>query len=181
MTLERERGKEHTPVNSGEDELVYLEAEIPPYTRVTLGSESGSKVEAVAPSEPRERDGWCWGYNVRVADSLSNVLTECPFEGGYDLTFGTSERGRPVSEIAGDDTVPQFNHLLVVFGGVAGIEVAVKADKELRKLELESPEKLFDYWVDLVPGQGSRTIRTEEAVWLGLMGVKDIASSKGIS
>jgi len=27
---------------------------------------------------------------------------------------------------------------------------------------------LFDTWVNLVPSQGSRTIRTEEAVWIGL-------------
>jgi predicted SPOUT superfamily RNA methylase MTH1 len=31
---------------------------------------------------------------------------------------------------------------------------------------------LFDAWVNLVPGQGSRTIRTEEAVEFGLCALK---------
>ena len=35
-------------------------------------------------------------------------------------------------------------------------------------------EKLFDHWVNLLPGQGSRTIRTEEAVWLGLTGLRGL-------
>ena len=31
---------------------------------------------------------------------------------------------------------------------------------------------MFDYWVNLVEGQGSRTIRTEEAIEIGLAGLK---------
>ena len=44
---------------------------------------------------------------------------------------------------------------------------------------LEGPEKLFDYWVDLCPGQGSRTIRTDEALWIGLMGVRGLVVGNG--
>jgi predicted SPOUT superfamily RNA methylase MTH1 len=35
--------------------------------------------------------------------------------------------------------------------------------------------------VNVCPGQGSRTIRTEEAVWLALMGIKDVVMRKGRS
>jgi hypothetical protein len=52
----------------------------------------------VAPSTPTTELGYAWGYNVRQASSVSNVLLESPFEGGYDLTIGTSERGQDVTE-----------------------------------------------------------------------------------
>ena len=70
--------------------------------------------------------------------------------------------------------------MLVVFGGVAGLEAAFRADKELVGMEAVGPESLFDFWVNLREGQGSRTIRTEEAVWLGLMGLRDVVREKGL-
>ena len=141
--------------------------------------------DAVAPSAPREQDGYYWGYSVRSCISLSTVLTEAPFEGGYDLTIGTSERGIPVSNLlhprdsSSLPPVPTYSHMLIIFGGTAGLEPAVEADPELVAMGLKGPEKLFDYWINLCPGQGSRTIRTEEAVWLGLMGLREVVLSKG--
>lgn len=53
-----------------------------------------------------------------------------------------------------------FSHLILVLGGVQGIEAAVDADQSL---ELSSGESssLFDFWLNTCPNQGSRTIRTE--------------------
>lgn len=64
---------------------------------------------------------------------------------------------------------------------MAGIEAAVKGDTELagKGVSPGEAEKLFDYWVNVLPGQGSRTIRTEEAVWLGLMGLQGIVKRNG--
>ena len=70
--------------------------------------------------------------------------------------------------------------MLIVFGGVAGLEVAVDADPELVQMGVKEPQKLFDHWINLCPGQGSRTIRTEEAVWLGLMGLRDVVLNKSL-
>ncbi|EGE78878.1 deoxyribose-phosphate aldolase [Blastomyces dermatitidis ATCC 18188] len=151
----------------------------PENTRVTVkfgASKDPSEVaEVVSPVTPREEMGYYWGYSVRRCSSLSTVFTECPFEGGYDLSFGTSERGAPLSDVIAGH-VPKSEHLILVFGGVAGLEAAVKADKELQEkgLKPSEAEKMFDYWINMVPGQGSRTIRTEEAVWLGLMGLKGV-------
>ena len=183
----------NTLVNVGFPDPVPIPTSIPANTRVTVefteemargSQEALSRAVPVAPSDPREKVGFYWGYNVRPASSLSTVLTECPFDGGYDLTFGTSERGVPISTLqnpASDSPpMPQFKHMLVVFGGIAGLEGAVKADEELQKMGMDEPQSLFDYWVDLCPGQGSRTIRTEEAVWIGLMGLRNIVLSKGI-
>ena len=189
-----EAGNSGTLVDAGFGHPVAVPTMIPPNTRVTLRfpdntshadiDSSELTAEAVAPSAPREEAGYYWGYSVRSASSLSTVLTESPFNGGYDLTFGTSERGLPISCLSNASSdqarVPEFKHMLIVFGGVAGLEVAVKADDELRKMGISEPSGLFDYWVNLCPGQGSRTIRTEEAVWLGLMGLRDIVVDKGI-
>ena len=183
----------HSYIDTGLRERVFVPSIIPPDTRVTVKFKDVEKLaavpgkellaEAVAPSAPREEAGYYWGYSVRSAGSLSAVLTECPFDGGYDLTFGTSERGIPLPDLndasSSQHIVPGFNHMLVVFGGVAGLEVAVKADEELERLGVKGPEALFDHWVNLCPGQGSRTIRTEEAVWLGLMGLRGLVLNRG--
>lgn len=187
-----------TYVETGLPHKVAVPTSIPPNARVTLkfsDEASSSNINdasltaaAAAPSAPREEAGYYWGYSVRCAPSISTVLTECPFDGGYDVTFGTSERGTPLSALihpaAGSDLsspIPEFCHLLIVFGGVAGLEVAVTADQELAGLGVMEPKDLFDYWVNLCPGQGSRTIRTEEAVWLGLMGLREVVVGKGRS
>ncbi|MCJ1393572.1 hypothetical protein MMC18_006447 [Xylographa bjoerkii] len=181
-------------VNAGFKTPISIPASIPPHTRVTLKFPSSRPppdfqtaeliAEAVAPSAPREEAGYYWGYAVRAASSLSNVFTECSYDGGYDLTFGTSERGVPLTSLATaspeESPIPEFKHMLVVFGGVAGLEVAVKADPELAGIGVTQPEKLFDHWVNLCPGQGSRTIRMEEAVWLGLMGLRNVVLDRGI-
>lgn len=133
------------------------------------------KAEAVSPEEPREEGGYYWGYNVRRAGCISDVFTECGYDGGYDMTIGTSERGVDVQDLYGEDEeqkVGKFKHLLVVFGGLAGLEVAVKNDEELQKLGVVEAQEVFDRWINVCPGQGSRTIRTEEAVWIGLMGLR---------
>ena len=167
--------------------VTVAEEQIPPDTRVTLKFVPGAEAvaqdeaeevilaEAVAPDEPRENGGYYWGYKVRRAGSLSDVFTECGFEQGYDITIGTSERGSDVETLyAGDENqrLGKFKHLLIVFGGVAGLEIAVKNDSELKKLGVEEAKEVFDRWINICPGQGSRTIRTEEALWIGLMGLR---------
>ena len=138
-------------------------------------NETSTEADAVAPTAPKEEAGYYWGYAVRRCSSLSTIFTDCPYEGGYDASVGTSERGEPVSKVLERDP-RQPEHMLVVFGGVAGLEAAARADPELgaKGISSENVSDLFDYWINVLPGQGSRTIRTEEAVWLGLMGLRDM-------
>jgi methyltransferase len=166
------------------------DCEIPKNTRVTVKLTSQVHPElgalAVDPAAPREEAGYYWGYQVRRAESLSAVFTESPFDGGYDLSVGTSERGVAIADVlatgnnreqegsAPTVAYPAYRHLLVVLGGVAGIEAAISADPELisKGLTPNTAADLFDYWVNVLPHQGSRTIRTEEAVWLALMALR---------
>lgn len=120
----------------------------------------------VSSAEPREQLGTYWGYMTRQAPSLRHVWEDCPFPGGYDLKIGTSERGT-VSVDDADFGLPKFRHALVVFGGVAGIEECVTADETI-PVSGEDAHTLFDMWVNTCPSQGSRTIRSEEAVLISL-------------
>ena len=179
----------HSMVDAGLDNNVRIEAHVPEGMRVTVDLESRSANrgqsreylgEAVAPSEPRERQGYYWGYAVRRAVSLSSVFTECPFEGGYDYCIGTSERGSPVQEFTRRIETPRkWNHLLIAFGGIAGLEAAVGNDAELEG-KVGNPSDLFDVYLNLVTGQGSRTIRTEEAIWCACMGLKAWVEDTGM-
>ncbi|XP_054769585.2 putative methyltransferase C9orf114 [Lytechinus pictus] len=117
-----------------------------------------SPCKVVSPSAPRLEAGLYWGYSVRLASSLGAVFTGCPFSAdGYDLTIGTSERGTTANKV----DLPYFKHALIVFGGVQGLEFSLEMDQALL---VSDPSVLFDHYVNVCPNQGSRTIRTEEAV-----------------
>lgn len=84
-------------------------------------------------------------------------------QGGYDVKIGTSEHGSRAS--GADLHVPPFQHLLVSFGGPKGLEDAMQRDVAVGN---SAPSALFDMYVNTCPDQGSRTIRTEEAILISL-------------
>jgi hypothetical protein len=101
-----------------------------------------------------------------MASSIKDIFDGCPFGDAYDLKIGTSERGdRSVEDKS--FKLPKYEHALVVFGGVAGIEECVDADEAL-KLPGSKSKSLFDVWLNTCPYQASRTIRTEEAILISL-------------
>ncbi|XP_072227515.1 putative methyltransferase C9orf114 homolog [Leuresthes tenuis] len=119
----------------------------------------------VAPHVPRTQGGLYWGYTVRLASCLSSVFTESPYKDGYDLTIGTSDKGSSLDQAA----LSPFKHLLVVFGGLQGLEASLDADQNL---DVTDPSVLFDLYLNTCPGQGSRTIRTEEAILISMAGLR---------
>ena len=120
----------------------------------------------ILPAQIREETGQYWGYTVRLASSLSKVFEDLPDEWGeYDLTVGTSERGASIDT----QRHKPFKHGLVVFGGVRGLEHSFGQDERMKNSEIEQVADLFDMWLNVMPtGQGSRTIRTEEAILVSL-------------
>jgi methyltransferase len=162
-------------IEVGIGQVLLPNEELQPYTRVTVDMSrvqepSSTKdyltnARVVPATQPTTKEGYYWGYTTRQATSLSAILSECTYPNGYDFVIGTSERGTPLQgKVA---SLPRFRHLLVVFGGQAGIEAAAENDKTL-PLDGGDVAGLFDWWVNGVPGQGSRTIRTEEALWIVL-------------
>lgn len=119
--------------------------------------------QVVSPTSPRDEAGIYWGYTTRMASSIGAIFDECPYEGGYDVKVGTSERG----DVSIDDSrfslkkkqpsgekkekssdftkESKFDHLLIVFGGVSGIEESVDADESMT-LSGEDSKKMFDVW-----------------------------------
>lgn len=126
------------------------------------------KATVVSPSLPRAETGIYWGYTVRIASCLSEIFTKSPYEDGYDLTIGTSDKGENVHELKPKSL--RFNHALIVYGGLQGLESALENDE---KLTVDDPSLLFQEYVNTVPGQGSRTIRTEEAILISLAALED--------
>ena len=68
--------------------------------------------------------------------------------------------------------------MLVVFGGVAGLEACVDASEDM-KVPAAKTHTLFDVWLNICPDQGSRTIRTEEAVPITLARLRPLVVKSG--
>ncbi|XP_043222003.1 putative methyltransferase C9orf114 isoform X1 [Amphibalanus amphitrite] len=149
-------------VNIGLTREVRADRLLEPGVRVTLRLDpDGRRGTVVPPRTPRIEMGTYWGYSVRMALSLADVFAQCLHPGGYDLLLGTSDKGDPLDQLE----LPAAQHALIVFGGVQGLEAALENDE---KLTLDDPADLFDLYVNSCPGQGSRTIRTEEAILITL-------------
>ncbi|WPH00953.1 DUF171-domain-containing protein [Acrodontium crateriforme] len=183
----QKRGEVVTVLDCGIEQEVIVPVQLEPATRVTvkMAETSGDgflEGEAVSPCAPREENGFYWGYTARLAASLSAVFTECPFDGGYDMSVGTSSQGEALSYVLEarheSHIAPDWNHLLLVFGGEAGLEGALSADKDLQMAGVTEAKELFDRWVNLVPGQACRTIRTDEAIWIGLTGLSGLVLTR---
>lgn len=157
-------------VNVGLLNDILVDKQLPEGLRVTVKIPIQSEIKSkklkgkiVSPSEPRRVTGIYWGYNVRIANCISQVFSQSPYEDGYDLTIGTSDKGTNVHKVS--NKALKYNHLLIVFGGIFGLESAVENDDNLT---VDDPSLLFDNYLNVVPNQGSRTVRTEEAVLITL-------------
>ncbi|KAL9940701.1 hypothetical protein V8E36_000189 [Tilletia maclaganii] len=176
-----------------------IEVEVPASSRPELGTrvtvrmpEDGiSSPSLCSPREPAEHAGLYWGYTVRLAPSLGLALSDAPpaLGGAYDLLIGTSERGTTIDRLLaepnhdGGALAKSYRHAIVVLGGLSGLEDAVERDKSL-EAGADEAHALFDVWVNLVEGQGSRTIRTEEALMIALARLKgplDVAGRSNTS
>ncbi|GAB0096878.1 C9orf114 [Sergentomyia squamirostris] len=162
-------------VNIGLRHNAVVSETLTPGIRVTVQLPDGYDPEkknlrgiVVSPSLPREETGVYWGYSVRIADSISTVFSQSPHDDGYSLILGTSDRGKNIHEIEAKSL--NYNNGIIVFGGVMGIEYALENDQNLSGTD---PSILFDHYINTAPNQGSRTIRTEEAVLITLAGLQD--------
>jgi len=146
-------------------------AQRPPSKRLTYRS-----AKVVSPDTPRVEAGLYWGYRVRLVGTLSSVFHGSEL-GSYDFVIGTSERGRRVDspeivqKVRASAGAGRLQHLLIVFGGVQGLESSAGGDERLIARGCGTSwtvAELFDIYVNTCPNQGSRTIRTEEAILISL-------------
>ncbi|KAJ4969317.1 hypothetical protein NE237_016018 [Protea cynaroides] len=169
LTLKEKAGDSMgTLVDVGLSKSVVIDQVLDPGIRVTVVMGSNRYLEqdylhkVVTSSEPREM-GFYWGYKVRYASDVSSVFKQCPYEGGYDHAIGTSEHGLIVN--SSELILPKFRHLLIAFGGLAGLEESIEEDSNLKG---NNVRQVFHSYLNTCPHQGSRTIRTEEAIFISL-------------
>ncbi|WKX98436.1 hypothetical protein Q1695_013822 [Nippostrongylus brasiliensis] len=139
--------------------------QLPATTRVTveitnLGTNSkrysGKLVNA---RKVRERTGKYWGYSVKLATSMKEVIDRKK----YDVIIGTSPRGEAISGMY----INTLNDIrvLLVFGGVSGVDAALEAEEALSETRAE---EAFDRLVNSLPNKGTNSERVEENVFITL-------------
>lgn len=133
-------------VNKSLPENLRVTVKLPPTTDLKSKKLKG---KIVSPSEPRRATGIYWGYNVRIANSISQVFSQSPYRNGYDVTIGTSDKGENIHNV--ENKSVKFNHLLIVFGGLFGLENAIENDETMT---VDDPSLLFDHYFNVVPEQG---------------------------
>jgi hypothetical protein len=102
-----------------------------------------------------------WGY---VVTAQLGSLTRAVQDAGADLVVGTSRKGIEFADVA-DKLAARWTaagSILVVFGSPARGLHEIASDEGLRL------EELMDFVVNTVPGQGTETVRTEEAILASL-------------
>lgn len=100
-----------------------------------------------------------WGYNVSTAASLRQVIGR-----DWDLRIATSRQGEAFTKVTKELSVRwgTASGILVVFGSpTRGLD-------EIAKAEGARLAELVDFVVNTIPGQGTETVRTEEAVLASL-------------
>ncbi|PIO69108.1 hypothetical protein TELCIR_09084 [Teladorsagia circumcincta] len=115
--------------------------------------------EAVQCKKSSRKTGKYWGYSVKLATSLKEVLDRKKF----DVIIGTSPRGEPVTNMF-LNTLNDIQ-VLLVFGGVSGVDAALEAEEALTETRAE---EAFDRLVNSLPNKGTNSERVEENVFITL-------------
>ncbi|XP_073156605.1 uncharacterized protein [Henckelia pumila] len=161
-------GSVGTHVDVGLSKNVVVDEVVEAGKRVTVAMGTDRNIDRdlprkIVPSSTPREEGMYWGYKVRYASNISSVFKNSPYKGGYDQRIGTSEHGLVINP--SELSLPLFRHLLIAFGGLAGLEECVDEDQTLKGKTVRS---IFDSYLNTCPHQGSRTIRTEEAIFISL-------------
>jgi len=105
----------------------------------------------------KSRLGTYWGYDLRGS---SYRLCELALSPEWDLTIAASRRGEDFDSAAPEirSTWAESRRTLVAFGSHS------EGVHEIIGKERKRAEECFRFIVNTIPGQGTETVRTEEAV-----------------
>lgn len=97
-----------------------------------------------------------WGYEITVAKSLKQAIEKAK----ADLRLGTSKKGEEFTSVVNKvgEKWRALNSILIIFGSPARGIYEIAADENIRL------ETLLDFILNIVPCQGTETVRTEEAI-----------------
>ena len=102
-----------------------------------------------------------WGFSVRAENRPFGQLVAA---GEFDLTIATSRVGASFNDVA-DKIGAKWrsaHHVLVAFGAPS------RGLHEIVKEESATLEEIVDFVVNMIPKQGTATVRTEEALLASL-------------
>jgi len=102
-----------------------------------------------------------WGYNVAIERHSFGKLVK---NGDFDLAIATSKIGARFMDLAGEiaEKWKKAKYVLVAFGAPARGLYEIVYDEGLNLNEIT------DFVVNMVPEQGTETVRTEEAIFASL-------------
>ncbi|GMR39835.1 hypothetical protein PMAYCL1PPCAC_10030 [Pristionchus mayeri] len=155
-------------VDVGLDKELELEDEtpLPPGTRVTV--EMGPpetdgarryRGKLTSARKAAAATGQYWGYSVRIAKRIGEVIDHDK----YDCIIGTSPNGARAVDLEVD--TGKHSNILVVFGGIEGVDAAIEGDEAYAET---SAEEAFTLLLRPFVSNGSRSERIEENVLVGL-------------
>jgi predicted SPOUT superfamily RNA methylase MTH1 len=130
--------------------------------RITVEIRRNEKGKLTARPSIPSRSGRYWGYTVsRLESSLGTFLSR---PRGYEFIIATSRKGIPLEEKTEVIRTQwqKFGQLLLLFGSYK------EGVKEILQRESVDLATVVDYSINLVCNQGTATIRTEEALLVGL-------------
>jgi len=143
-----------------EQPVLISEKRIPVNTRVsTKIIDLGKPPRAVVVSRDEIRE--YWGYQVVVSNMAFGQLAKSR---SFDLTVATSKHGVAFMEVI-EELVKRWKEsrrVLVAFGAPTRGLYEIVAQEDLKLGEVT------DFVVNTIPGQGTDTVRTEEAVYASL-------------
>jgi predicted SPOUT superfamily RNA methylase MTH1 len=153
-------------VDIGLERLAFLDVPLHRNERVNVMITSDTPLKAVPVS--RDEIAGYWGYSVTKVDRLTSALTDALTDASAGvltdapagkLLIATSRYGEPldIDLLMKVEAECKTNDVLIAFGSPH------KGILEFMRDE-GTPISRFDYVINSVPGQGTETIRVEEAV-----------------
>ncbi|MDG6222973.1 MAG: S1 RNA-binding domain-containing protein [Candidatus Bathyarchaeota archaeon] len=143
-----------------ENALLLPEQKLPVNRRVTVEIVQVGKTKKLALANPVNINQY-WGYTVTTAKGSFGQLIKSR---NYDLVVATSKMGVYFQKVA-DELSEKWNNskkILVGFGAPSqGLQKIVAKEKL-------SLEQITDYNINTIPNQGTKTVRTEEAIYATL-------------
>jgi predicted SPOUT superfamily RNA methylase MTH1 len=149
--------REGTTVDIGvEKPALIVNKQLPTGKRVTVKIAKISErveVELASSDEILEY----WGYRVTVESRSFGKLVK---NGDFDLTIATSKRGIPFADVAAkiSERWARAEKVLLAFGA------PTHGLYEITESEGLNLDSLVDFVVNMIPMQGTETVRTEEAL-----------------
>jgi hypothetical protein len=119
-----------------------------------------TKPEIVLEIIPREDTDEYWGFETRHVENLPQFLSHISEKTRIAFSRIAPIYNKIESEIK--NTLSATKSACAIFGG------PLRGIRELLSSEMEELKKNIDFWANTIPGQGTETVRLEEAIWTSL-------------